>query len=386
MNSTFLDFSVLSGIILSFFLVVLIFSSTSFRNDVHVYFGVTILSLNLALLTAYFPNHIPSNGILELVSWDFLFPFAFLLYSLKAIKHPLSENKTIWLLILPTLLISFANIIDFIFDFDVWAWLSQDDDELLNTIIEVRTFLFMPFSIVIIGFTFFKVRKANNLLKSEKQWLEINSILWLSFIGLWWLSDSIVLIIDLPIWEYLLALLSYFLIVITYLGIHHLNISEQRRQINKIKESQRIQETKNKEEEIVQNLKKSNQNSQNSNTPVISPKALEKIEKLHLLMIEENLYQDASLTRSRVADKLGISEGYLSELLKTVLNTNFNDYVNEFRVNYSIQMFKDKNFDLFSIEAIGGEAGFKTKSVFYTAFKKVTKKTPGSYRKTINLS
>lgn len=40
---------VLLGIVLSLFLVVLIFSSKSFRSDVHKYFAATIISLNALL-------------------------------------------------------------------------------------------------------------------------------------------------------------------------------------------------------------------------------------------------------------------------------------------------------------------------------------------------
>ncbi|MEO0725477.1 MAG: hypothetical protein AAFZ63_13110 [Bacteroidota bacterium] len=36
-----------------------------------------------------------------------------------------------------------------------------------------------------------------------------------------------------------------------------------------------------------------------------------------------------------VADELGISEGYLSELFKKVLQTSFNDYVNKFRIQHA---------------------------------------------------
>lgn len=103
-------------------------------------------------------------------------------------------------------------------------------------------------------------------------------------------------------------------------------------------------------------------------------------------MSNRRLYSNPDLTRAIVAQELGISEGYLSELIKAGLKTSFNDYINELRVKEVVGMFHDENFELFSIEAIGFEAGFKSKSVFYNAFKKVTQKTPGAYRKALNLS
>lgn len=380
MNDTFLDVLVLFGIILSLFLVILIFTSKSFRSDIHKYFAITIISLNCCLTYTWFEAYVPSNGLLEIISWDFLFPFAFLMYALKAIKHPLSNSKKIWLLAFPCLLLSCFQCIDFFFDFDCFDWLAGGDEEKMLMLIEIRTFSFVPFAIALIGFSYLKIRNAKNIYKQEKRWLEFNSLAILAFLVSWLFSDPIALLFDFPVWEYLLALLAIFLVVVTYLGIHHLNISEQRRQLKELQISGFSNQdiTIIKEKAVHQDNEKERSN--------FSQKTEEKIRKLKTLMTEDSLYRNPNLTRTIIAEKLDISEGYLSELMKTVLKTNFNDYVNEFRVNQVIKMFYDKKFDLFSIEAIGFEAGFKTKSVFYNAFKKVTAKTPGAYRKTLNLS
>lgn len=101
-------------------------------------------------------------------------------------------------------------------------------------------------------------------------------------------------------------------------------------------------------------------------------------------MLEQQAYLNPELSRSMLAQELEISEGYLSEIISQFLNTNFNDYVNTYRIEQAILLFKDTKYDLFSIDAIGYESGFKSKSVFYSAFKKVTGKTPRAYRKAIH--
>ncbi|MEM1137965.1 MAG: helix-turn-helix domain-containing protein [Bacteroidota bacterium] len=380
MSFAFLDIVVLFGIILSLFLVILILSSKSFRSDIHKYFAATIISLNFCLTYTWFEAYVPSNGIMEIISWDFLFPFAFMMYTLKAIKHPLSNSKKIWLLAIPCLFLSFFQSIDFFFDFDLYDWLTNGNEEKMLMLIEIRVFSFLPFSIVLIGFSYSKIRNASNMYKQEKKWLAFNSLAILSFLISWLFSDPIASFFDFAIWEYLLAVLALFLVIVTYLGVHHLNISEQRRHIKELQ----ISSFSNHNLVIVKE-KAIDINKENEHIS-ISQKKEEKIQKLDTLMTEDRLYLNPSLSRTIVAEKLGISDGYLSELIKNVLKTNFNDYVNEFRVNHVIQMFHDKKFDVFSIEAIGLEAGFKTKSVYYNAFKKVTKQTPGAYQRGLNLS
>ncbi|GEM_PF-4826835 len=366
-----LDILVLFGLVLSLFLVVLLWSSRSFRSEVHQYYALAIISLNMSLTVTWFEALVPANGLLEIINWQFLFPFTFMMYALKAIKDPLGSSSVIWILIAPCLLLSLFHLVDFITDFDVFDWLSGGDDERYANLIEIISFSFTPFSMALVGFSYRKVHQAKNIYAQEKRWLEFNSLSILAFCILWLLSDFIAVLLDFAIWEYLLASLGIFLVVTTYQGVHHLNIFEQRRQLK----------------DIQINKDKKDSASTASRAQAGSSKRMKgKIEKLHSLMVEDKLFLNPELTRSMVANILELSDSYLSELISTTLNTSFNDYINEFRVKRAIDIFNDRKSNIFSIEAIGYESGFKTKSVFYKAFKKVTQKTPGEYRRSLKLS
>ena len=87
-----------------------------------------------------------------------------------------------------------------------------------------------------------------------------------------------------------------------------------------------------------------------------------------------------------MAEALGNSSGYLSQVIREVADSNFTTYVNTFRVEAVKLMLKDDAYASFSLLAIGQEAGFKSKSAFYNTFKKHTGMTPSAYQRSAHSS
>lgn len=106
---------------------------------------------------------------------------------------------------------------------------------------------------------------------------------------------------------------------------------------------------------------------------------------LLLIMDEKKPYKNDSLTLSNLANMVGTSNHNLSEVINTKIDQNFYDFINSYRVEEVKKLIeKDKN-SIYSILAHGFDAGFTSKSVFYSAFKKFTRKTPSQFRKDILL-
>lgn len=103
--------------------------------------------------------------------------------------------------------------------------------------------------------------------------------------------------------------------------------------------------------------------------------------ELQELISEKRIYKNPNLSLTTVAEQLSISSNYLSQLINQVTQTSFTDYINSYRVNEAKEMLKNSTYKNYTIVAIALEAGFNSKSAFYTAFKKVTGKTPTDYRK-----
>ncbi|MEZ4936841.1 MAG: helix-turn-helix domain-containing protein [Crocinitomicaceae bacterium] len=75
---------------------------------------------------------------------------------------------------------------------------------------------------------------------------------------------------------------------------------------------------------------------------------------------------------------VNVSPRKISESIKKHRNTNFSTWVNTFRVNLAIEMIQKDS--LLSIEGIGQEVGFKSRSALYGAFKKIKDKSPGDFK------
>jgi len=95
-------------------------------------------------------------------------------------------------------------------------------------------------------------------------------------------------------------------------------------------------------------------------------------------------YLNPDLSMNVLSEDLKIPKYQITEVLNTKMGMNFFQFVNHYRVEAVKRMLSDTG-NKYSIEAIGYECGFSSKSSFYTVFKSMTGETPVSYRNTISL-
>lgn len=98
------------------------------------------------------------------------------------------------------------------------------------------------------------------------------------------------------------------------------------------------------------------------------------------LISNDNLYKNSKLSLTLVADKLEVTPQYLSKIINEVFNKSFSEYINSYRIEEVKKMLLNPDFDKYSILAIGYEAGFNSKSVFYSTFKKQIGITPKQFK------
>lgn len=101
-------------------------------------------------------------------------------------------------------------------------------------------------------------------------------------------------------------------------------------------------------------------------------------EKLENIMNDKSLYKNPNLNLQDLAKEINISSHQLSQFLNNNLGKNFTSFVNEFRINEACRIITSS--DKLTLESVGYDVGFNSKSTFFAAFKKHTGTTPLNYQ------
>ncbi|MBW1658096.1 helix-turn-helix domain-containing protein [Flavobacterium quisquiliarum] len=101
-------------------------------------------------------------------------------------------------------------------------------------------------------------------------------------------------------------------------------------------------------------------------------------EKLENIMNEKSLYKNPNLSLQDLSQEINISSHQLSQFLNNNLGKNFTSFVNEFRINEACKIITSN--DKLTLESVGYDVGFNSKSTFFAAFKKHTGTTPLNYQ------
>jgi AraC-like DNA-binding protein len=110
-------------------------------------------------------------------------------------------------------------------------------------------------------------------------------------------------------------------------------------------------------------------------------RAEQAIQKVTRLMEEKKLYLNPDLTLKDLARELHIHYNHLSWILNEKFNLGYNDFINEFRIRDAMNILSDPSQKEKTILQVMYQTGFYSKSVFNTAFKKFSGKTPSVYRR-----
>jgi AraC-like DNA-binding protein len=99
----------------------------------------------------------------------------------------------------------------------------------------------------------------------------------------------------------------------------------------------------------------------------------------------EKPYLNPELKSADVTDALQITYIELQDSLEELNYPNFKALLNYYRVQEVVLKFEDPALDHYTIEAIAKDAGFGSKTRFYTIFESVKGVKPAFYRSQINL-
>ena len=113
-------------------------------------------------------------------------------------------------------------------------------------------------------------------------------------------------------------------------------------------------------------------------TPLDRSDAAAMIERMNLLMANENLFRDEELSLQRMSELLGVTSHQLSNVINRKLKMNFRSYLNSYRVAEARKLLVD-NPEM-SVLEIAFATGFNSKSSFNESFLRLCGVSPREFR------
>ena len=98
------------------------------------------------------------------------------------------------------------------------------------------------------------------------------------------------------------------------------------------------------------------------------------------IMEHEAPYRNENLNLAELAARLKLPRSHLSQIINQDLGTNFSEFLSGYRVKEATRLLVDPDCTHLTVEAIGYEVGFRSRSGFHGTFKRITGRTPAQAR------
>lgn len=102
--------------------------------------------------------------------------------------------------------------------------------------------------------------------------------------------------------------------------------------------------------------------------------------RLEQLMRDEKLYREPNLTLADIARRLAVNSSLVSAAINGGFGKNFNDFVNEYRIDEVKSRLRDGAAQESTLLAVALDSGFNSKATFNRAFKKFTGVAPREFQ------
>jgi len=374
--TTLLNIAIFQGIVLG----LVILTSSLFNSKSNKYLAYLIFTLSIKLLTQVFEiqqifTAYPLLRFIDNIEWVFLIPAFLFLFIKNRIDNTGKSKIKSYLFFIP---FAYSAVLNIINDLDHLAGIYTIPDSGI-AIIQILGLIHLTLAVTFIPFlpiySYFKIRHLKD--SQEKRWITILLTLVSSVLFVWPITALAGLLFNYDISSTMsvLALSSTFIIHWTaYIGIYKYKLAKNKDAIYNFLNNDLA-------------ISYLNPQTVENSTPKEFKESITAdnlyFQKLKLLCKDQHIYTDSTINREKVAEKLGISAGYVSQIVNTITGDNFAHYINQYRVEAVKEMISDPQYKYYTLLTMGLESGFTSKTTFYNAFKKVTGQTPNEYKNTI---
>ena len=357
----------------------IILKSSLFNSNANKYLAYLLFTLSIELLKHVFEmqqvfTSYPFLTVINDIEWVFLIPAFLFLFVTNRLESTSKSKQKNYLYFVPFTL---SAVISIIVNLDQVAGLYKITDtgifilQICNVIQLLLAVTFIPFLPL---YSFFKIKHLKE--SQEQKWiLTILAIVSLMLFA--WLITALaglLLNYDISATMSALALIATFLIHwIAYMGIYKYKLAKNREAVDYFLQKDLTLSYSNLQ--IIENNK-----TEDSKESITADNLY--FQKLELLCKEQHIYTDNTLNREKVAEQLGISPGYVSQIVNCITGDNFANYINNYRVEAVKEMISNFEYENYNLLTMGLESGFTSKTTFYKAFKKITGQTPNEYKNT----
>jgi AraC-like DNA-binding protein len=108
---------------------------------------------------------------------------------------------------------------------------------------------------------------------------------------------------------------------------------------------------------------------------------LEPVAKLEKFMNEKRVFLDRRCSIHSLAGEIGIPVYQLSAMINQYYNSNFNSWINKYRIDYFIGLWQQEDNRDLTMDALALQSGFSSRTSFINAFKKEKNTTPSKFLK-----
>ncbi len=380
--TTFLNIAIFQGIVLG----VVILKSSLFNSNSNKYLAYLLFALSIVLLNYVFEiegtfKSYPLLCFLDYIEWIFLLPVFIFLFIINRIDDTIKNRQRTYLYYIPFAYSSIFTITYHLNDILGIYKIAGSGIFIMNILRLIQ--LLFAFIIILFPpfYSYFMIRHLKD--PQEKKWI-ITLLTTLYLLLSTWLITymaGLFFEIDISSTMSVLALCATFIMHWTaYIGIYKYKLAKNKDAVYNFLNSDLAIIHPNLQ--VAENVITQENNSAEEYRESITADNLY-FQKLERLCKEQHIYTDSTLNREKVAEKLGISAGYVSQIVNTITGDNFANYINQYRVEAVKKMMSDSEFENYTLLTMGLEAGFTSKTTFYNSFKKVTGQTPNEYKNTI---